>query len=132
MESRIRELVNNEKYMQFMRFVLNGIFVTAIQYGVYLLLQMYIGVNIAYTLGYLVSFAVNFIMTSRFTFRQPMSMRRFLGFSGSHAVNYCVQMGLFNLFLLLGMGRAVAPIPSMAIAVLIQFSILRVVYRKRA
>lgn len=132
MESRIRELVSNEKYMQFMRFVLNGIFVTAIQYGVYLLLQMYIGVNIAYTLGYLVSFAVNFIMTSRFTFRQPMSMRRFLGFSGSHAVNYCVQMGLFNLFLLLGMGRAVAPIPSMAIAVLIQFSILRVVYRKRA
>lgn len=125
-------MVNNEKYMQFMRFVLNGIFVTAIQYGVYLLLQMYIGVNIAYTLGYLVSFAVNFIMTSRFTFRQPMSMRRFLGFSGSHAVNYCVQMGLFNLFLLLGMGRAVAPIPSMAIAVLIQFSILRVVYRKRA
>jgi putative flippase GtrA len=126
--SRIKE---NEKIMQFLRFGLNGIFVTAIQYSVYLVLQKWINVNIAYTIGYLVSFAVNFVMTSYFTFHSKPSLKKFIGFSGSHVVNYCVQMGLLNLFLWIGMSNITAPIPAIAGAVIVQFTILRFVYKNR-
>lgn len=121
---------NNEKAMQFIRFGVNGVFVTAIQYAVYLLLKQYMGVNAAYTVGYLVSFCVNFFMTSYFTFRSKPSLKRFVGFSGSHVVNYLVQIGLLNLFLWIGVGSNVAPIPAMAGAVVVQFTILRLVYGK--
>ncbi len=128
---RIAEKIRgNDKAMQFIRFGVNGVFVTAIQYGVYLLLQRCVSANIAYTAGYLVSFAVNFFMTSYFTFRSHPSLKRFAGFCGSHAVNYIVQITLFNLFITAGMSRAVAPVPAILGAVAVQFTILRRVYTK--
>ncbi len=120
----------NDRTMQFVRFGVNGVFVTAIQYGVYILLQQYVSVNVAYTAGYLVSFAVNFLMTSYFTFQSRPSLRRFAGFCGSHAVNYAVQIGLLNLFIALGMSHASAPVPAILGAVAVQFTILRHVYTK--
>ena len=36
---------------EFIRFVLVGVFATALHYGIYFLLQKFINVNIAYTLG---------------------------------------------------------------------------------
>ncbi len=121
---------SNGRAMQFVRFGLNGVFVTAIQYAVYLLLQRHVNVNVAYTVGYLVSFAVNFLMTSYFTFQSHPTFKRFVGFCGSHAVNYVVQIGLLNLFIALGMSHATAPIPAILGAVAVQFTILSRVYSK--
>ena len=41
---------------EFVRFVMVGIFATALHYGLYFVLQRVINVNIAYTLGYALSF----------------------------------------------------------------------------
>ena len=41
---------------EFVRFVMVGIFATALHYGLYFVLQWVINVNIAYTLGYALSF----------------------------------------------------------------------------
>ncbi len=124
------KICGDGRTMQFVRFGLNGVFVTAIQYGVYLFLQQYVSVNVAYTAGYLVSFAVNFLMTSYFTFQSRPSLRRFAGFCCSHAVNYAVQIGLLNLFLALGMSHAAAPVPAILGAVAVQFTLLRHIYTK--
>lgn len=53
---------------EFLRFVLVGVFATALHYGIYFLLQKFINVNIAYTLGYAFSFIANFYLTAYFTF----------------------------------------------------------------
>lgn len=53
---------------EFVRFILVGVFATALHYGIYLLLQRLINVNIAYTLGYALSFIANFYLTAYFTF----------------------------------------------------------------
>ena len=53
--------------------------------------------NIAYTIGYVTSFICNFFLTSYFTFRSNPSLKRALGFGGSHLVNYLIHMGLFKL-----------------------------------
>ena len=49
---------------EFVRFVMVGIFATALHYGLYFVLQRVINVNIAYTLGYALSFIANFYLPS--------------------------------------------------------------------
>ena len=57
-------------YGEIIRFGLVGTTAAAIHYGTYWLLQHYIDVNIAYTVGYVVSFMVNYYLSARFTFRE--------------------------------------------------------------
>ena len=61
---------------EFIRFVLVGVFATALHYGIYFLLQKFINVNIAYTLGYAFSFIANFYLTAYFTFGKKPSWEK--------------------------------------------------------
>lgn len=57
-----------KRFPEFIRFVMVGVLATALHYGIYFLLQRFINVNIAYTLGYALSFIANFYLTAYFTF----------------------------------------------------------------
>ena len=83
------------KRYQFIRYCTVGTLAAGIHYGVYYLLQEYemTNLNIAYTIGYVTSFICNFFLTSYFTFRSNPSLKRALGFGGSHLVNYLIHMG---------------------------------------
>ena len=65
---------------EFIRFVLVGVFATALHYGIYFLLQKFINVNIAYTLGYAFSFIANFYLTAYFTFGKKTVMGKSVRF----------------------------------------------------
>ena len=82
---------------EFVRFVMVGIFATALHYGLYFVLQRVINVNIAYTLGYALSFIANFYLTAYFTFGRKPSWRKAFGFGGAHLCSYLLHMGLLNL-----------------------------------
>ena len=129
--SNIRQLLQSERLWQFVRFVVNGCLSSGIHYGVYCLMLLYANENIAYVTGYIVSFIGNFFLTCYFTFRTKPTIKRFLGFSGSHAVNFGLHVVLFNIMLQLGVHRLIAPILVMGIAMLVQFTILRFVFKKR-
>lgn len=116
---------------QFIRFILNGCLAAAIHYGVYYLCQLFIEVNIAYAIGYIVSFLVNYYTTCRFTFRQQPTWSHFIGFSGSHVVNFVLHIVLFWCCMQLGIHRLIAPIIVMCIAMLVQFTILRFVFKDK-
>ena len=81
---------SKSKRYQFIRYCTVGTLAAGIHYGVYYLLQEYemTNLNIAYTIGYVTSFICNFFLTSYFTFRSNPSLKRALGFGGSHLVNY--------------------------------------------
>ena len=83
---------------EFVRFVMVGIFATALHYGLYFVLQRVINVNIAYTLGYALSFIANFYLTAYFTFGRKPSWRKAFGFGGAHLCSYLLHMGLPNLW----------------------------------
>ena len=87
---------------EMVRFIVVGIVATAIHYGVYYLLLGPVGHNIAYTVGYAVSFVANFMLSSLFTFRVRPSVQRFAGFGLSHLLNYVIQIVLLNVFILVG------------------------------
>ena len=124
-------LLHSDKFWQFIRFSLNGGLSSAIHYGIYYLLLSCTTANVAYISGYLISFVSNFFLTSYFTFRTSPTIRRFIGFCGSHAINFGLHIVLFNLFLWLGVHRLVIPLFVMVIAMMVQFFVLRLVFVRK-
>lgn len=113
------------------RFGIVGVAATALHYGIYYLLQPYINVNIAYTTGYALSFIANFYLTSYFTFGTKPSWRKLMGMGGAHIVNYLLHMALLNLFLFMGITKAWAPVPVFAIAIPVNFLLVRFVFKHK-
>ena len=58
-----------ETFGELIRFGIVGTTASAIHYGVYWVLQHWINVNVAYTIGYIVSFLCNYWLSAHFTFR---------------------------------------------------------------
>lgn len=117
-------------WREIIRFGIVGLIATGIHYGVYILCHLVMPVNIAYTVGWIVSLACNFYLSSRFTFRKSMSVYRAGGFIGSHIVNYLMHMGLLNFFLWLGIGPVVAPLCVYCVVIPINYLLVRFVFTK--
>lgn len=130
MKNKAEQLMHNRQFWEFVRFGINGCLSTAVHVGIYYLLLPWLYVNAAYITGYVVSFIGNFFLTSYFTFRTKPTWKRFFGFAGSHAVNFLIHVALLNLFLFLGFNPKVIPFFVIAIAMVVQFSILRWVFVK--
>ena len=129
-QEKVAHIAHSKTSGQFVRFVLNGILCAAIHYAVYFICQMAVEVNVAYAVGYIVSFIVNYFTTTYFTFRSTPSWKKFVGFSGSHGVNFLLHIVLFWLCMQIGVNRFIAPVLVMGTAMLDQFTILRFVFKK--
>jgi len=114
---------------EIIRFGIVGVLAVAIHYAIYWLLQHWINVNVAYSLGYFISFLVNYYLSAHFTFREHTSARNGAGFAGAHVFNYFLQLGLFNFFLWIGFHRLIAPFAVLLIAVPTNFVIVRFVFK---
>lgn len=116
---------------EFVRFVMVGVLATALHYGLYFVFQQLVNVNVAYTIGYVLSFIANFYLTAYFTFGKKPSWKKAVGFGGAHLVNYLLHIGLLNLFLWLGISKPLAPFPVFAIAIPVNFLLVRFVFSKK-
>lgn len=116
---------------EFVRFGIVGGLCTALHYGIYYVLQLAINVNVAYTLGYALSFIANFYLTSWFTFGTSPSWKKLFGMGGAHAVNYALHIVLLNLFIQLGIAQEWAPIPVFTIAIPVNFILVRFVFKHK-
>ena len=128
----MRDIISNipDKWRQPLRYCIVGGIATMIHYGVYLLCQLWMWSWLAYTIGYAVSFIVNYMLTNYFTFHTQPTVKNGVGFIVSHAVNYGLHIGLLELFLWLGLSNEWAPIPVFAIVIPVNFFILRYVFTK--
>ncbi len=122
-------LFNKETIGEVIRFGLVGAFATAFHYLIYWLLSKWMNVNLAFTIGYAISFICNFFLTSLFTFKKKASLKRGLGFGGAHLFNYLFQIALLNLFILIGLRKNFAPLPVYAIAIPVNFIMVRYVFK---
>ena len=116
---------------EFIRFGVVGVLATALHYGIYYFLQSFNNVNVAYTTGYVISFIVNFYLTSYFTFGTTPSWKKLVGMGGAHLVNYLLHIILLNVFLYLGVSKAWAPVPVFAIAIPVNFLFVRFVFKHK-
>lgn len=108
-----------------------GVFATALHYGIYFLLQKFINVNIAYTLGYVLSFIANFYLTAYFTFGKKPSWSKAFGFGGAHLFNYLLTHRTAEHLPVAGAFKAIAPIPVFAIAIPVNFLLVRFVFKRK-
>lgn len=116
---------------EFFRFVIVGALATTLHYGLYYALQYFMNVNIAYTIGYALSFIANFYLTAYFTFGKKPSWGKAFGFGGAHLVNYLLHIGLLNLFLWMGISKPLAPFPVFAVAIPVNFLLVRFVFKHK-
>lgn len=123
-------LFGRETFGEIIRFGIVGVIATALHYGIYWLLQHIINVNVAYTVGYFLSFVVNYLLSAKFTFKKKKSVKNGFGFGSAHLFNYFLQLGLLNLFIWLGVDKTLAPVPVYCIAIPTNFLIVRFVFRK--
>ena len=114
---------------ELIRFGIVGTTAAAIHYGVYWVLQHWMNVNVAYTIGYIVSFLVNYYLSAHFTFKEKTSTKNGLGFGLAHLTNYLLHIVLFNFFLWIGLSREIAPLAVLAIAVPTNFVLVRFVFK---
>lgn len=122
--------LRRDTFLEMVRFGIVGVVATALHYGVYWLLHGVMNVSVAYTIGYVVSFVANYLLSARFTFRKKRSVKNGIGFAFAHAFNYLLQITLLNLFIWLGVSAVLAPVPVYCVAIPTNFLIVRFVFRK--
>ncbi len=124
-------MINNSRtFGEIIRFIIVGIIATVIHYAIYWILMRWINYNIAYTIGYALSFICYFFLTSYFTFKSKATVKRGLGFGTAYLVNYFLHMALLNLFIWLGVKDEWAPIPVYMMVIPINFILVRFVFKK--
>jgi len=121
-----------EQLGEVIRFGVVGVLATFIQYAVYWVLIRWLNPSVSMTIGYVVSFAFNYLASTRYTFRVKASARRGAGFALSHGVNYLLQMVTLNLFLWLGISKQWAPIPMFCVCVPVNFLLVRFFLKGKA
>ena len=121
---------NYAKLAEFVRFGITGILSTAITYGLYYLLILWLNPSVSFSLGYFMAFVVNYIMTVNFTFKVKASKKNAIGFVISNIINYGFSIAILNGFLWLGMTERMAPIPTMLLAAVFNFFIVRFVMKR--
>ena len=116
--------------IEFIRFGIVGVIATAVHYGIYYVLLNVINPNVAFTIGYLLSFFMNFWLSAKFTFKAEATAKRGVGFAFSHLVNYGLQMIVLNVSLKLGVPETLAPVPVYLICIPVNFLLVRFVFKK--
>lgn len=124
-------MLNKEKLHEFFRFIIVGVISTIIHYGVYLLSLKFTNTSYAYSVGYICSFALNFYLSLSLTFKVKGSVRKILGFALSHLINYSLHIILLQTFISLSLKQEYAPIPVFAIAVPVNFLLVRFVFTSK-
>ncbi len=135
----IQEIFHSSKLKEFIRFAIVGTIATGIHYGIYLLLVLIFDIaqdettntDIAYTIGYAVSFLCNLWLTAHFTFREKLTIKRGGGFALSHVINYLLHIVFLTLFLWIGIPNKWAPIPVFCIVIPINFLLVRFVFKSK-
>lgn len=126
----LRSFVEKLFNIEFIRFGIVGVIATVVHYGIYYVLLNIVNPNVAFTIGYLVSFIINFWLTAKFTFRTEATTKRGIGFALSHLVNYGLQMLVLNVCLKLGVLASLAPVPVYLICIPVNFLLVRFVFKK--
>ena len=118
------------KIWEALRFILVGILATSIQCAVYWICCSYCNHNYSLLISYALSLCVNFLLTTYFTFRVQPNIRKGIGFLLSHGVNFFMQLIFLNVFILIGIAKQWALLPTLFLCVPINYLLIRMAMQR--
>lgn len=127
----ISHVCRSSQLREIVRFGIVGVVATLIQYAVYYIFNQWIGwgATMSLTVGYAISFVINFILSNYFTFKTQPTVKKGIGFGLSHCLNYLLQVVFLNLYMSLGVVEQWAPLPMFVTVVPINFLLVRFVLK---
>ena len=129
----VKELVkSNTKLGEIIRFGMVGGLCTCLQYGFYVIFvnAVKVPVTVATMISYALSFIVNFILSSVFTFHSGPNAKKGLAFTCSHLINMGLQTGLAEVFKFV-VGKTLALLPALAICVPVNYFMVRFAFKSK-
>ena len=117
--------INKKQIGEIIRFGMVGVVATAIQYLIYISTYEFLGTNIGYTIGYLISLCANFVLSNYFTFKTNPNKEKGFKFVLAHLFNYLLQMILLNVFNNLGISEKISPFAVYCISIPVNFLLVR-------
>ena len=128
------EILNNKPQVkkkhkgEVLRFAITGALVTFILYAVYLPLSYIMpeSVGVAYSIGFIISFITNFLLSNYYTFRTKPTIDRAILFCVVQFINYILQIVCFKFFIWIGVNNVWAPVPVWVFIFPINFLLMRV------
>lgn len=122
----------DDRKSEVIRFALVGGFCTLLQYGVYVVFVDAVKVPavVSTMISYAISFIVNFLLSSFFTFHSDPNAKKGIAFTVSHLVNMGMQTGLVAIFKGL-VGPTLALLPALAICVPLNYMMVRFALKDR-
>lgn len=119
-----------QSYVEIFRFAVVGIISTFLTYLIYYLFLCCANPTISYFIGYLIGVLVNYFLTLFFTFKVKPSRFNGFGFIVCHVINMLLGEILLYIFICFGVTEQLAPIPTLAVCVPLNFIMVRFVMRK--
>jgi putative flippase GtrA len=120
-----------EKYRELVRFAIVGVMSTLTTLVVYWIFLHWINPTLSYSIAYFCAFVLNYLLTTAFTFKVKRTWKNIIGFIISNIINYCVSVALLNIFLYIGVSSQLAPIPTLILATMSNFIVVRYVMKKK-
>lgn len=128
---KVKDLINQngDKIGEILRFGVTGVVSTLATYLFYYIFLNWLNPTMSFTIAYLIAMAINYLMTTSFTFRVKANKKNAVGFVVSNAINYILCALFLNLFIWVGISKQLAPIPMYMICIPINFLIVRFVMK---
>ena len=109
----VRQLIKNlwQKHKEVLLWALGGGANTALTYGLYLLFNLVLQYQIAFTASFVIGIIFAYFYNSMVVFKTPFSMKKFVQFPVVYLVQYLLSIGLLSVFVqTLGVSEKLAPI----------------------
>ena len=117
----------------FARFLVSGAFNTLVTYLLYLLLLMFLGYRVSYTISYAAGIVLAYELNRVFVFKAPRSFASIAATPLIYLLQYCVGLGVVSLWVeYLGLSAKVAPLVAIALTVPVTFLLTRWAFLGRA
>jgi len=115
---------------EYVSFLLCGAANTGLTYALYALFLFFVPYKLSYSLAYVCGIVISYYLNSKFVFKQPVTLAKFLKYPAVYIVQY--GLGIIILYVcidILGVSKWLAPIVVIVISLPVTFVISKLIIK---
>ncbi|MBI6701480.1 GtrA family protein [Pseudomonas viridiflava] len=113
----------------FARFLMSGGFNTALTYGLYLVLLMFLSYNVSYTISYVTGILLAYTLNRFFVFKSHQGLRSVILLPLIYLVQYCLSLVILWCWVeKLGLDERLAPLVAIALTLPVTFVLSKLAF----